>query len=35
MQAHTILKTTVDDFANKNILVLGGRPGSVPGVAVE
>lgn len=35
MQAHTVLKTIVDQFADKPILVLGGRPGAVPEVAKE
>lgn len=35
MQAHTVLKTVVGQYADKPVLVLGGRPGAVPAVAKE
>lgn len=35
MQAHTVLKSVVDLYADKPVLVLGGRPGAVPQAAVE
>ncbi|KAH8119510.1 HAD hydrolase [Phellopilus nigrolimitatus] len=35
MQAHTVLKSIVDQYAEKPVLVLGGLPGSVPQVAEE
>jgi len=35
MQAHTVLKSIVHEFADKPVLVLGGRPGAVPSVAAE
>ena len=35
MQAHTVLKTVAHEYADKSVLVLGGRPGAVPAVAEE
>ncbi|KAI5120291.1 hypothetical protein M0805_005797 [Coniferiporia weirii] len=35
MQAHTVLKSKVDLYRDKSVLVLGGRPGAVPQVAKE
>ncbi|EJD03270.1 HAD hydrolase [Fomitiporia mediterranea MF3/22] len=35
MQAHTVLKTVVEQYADKPVLVLGGRPGAIPQVAKE
>lgn len=35
MQAHTILRSVVDQYVDKPVLVLGGRPGAVPSVAEE
>lgn len=35
MQAHTILRSIVKEYANQPVLVLGGRPGAVPSVAEE
>lgn len=35
MQAHTVLKSIADEYADKPVLVLGGKPGAVPAVAKE
>ena len=35
MQAHTVLKSIVNEYIDKPVLVLGGKPGSVPAVAEE
>ncbi|KAL5507090.1 hypothetical protein ACEPAH_6546 [Sanghuangporus vaninii] len=35
MQAHTIYKTVAHEYADKPVLVLGGRPGAIPRVAEE
>ncbi|KLO09493.1 HAD hydrolase [Schizopora paradoxa] len=35
MQSHTVLKSIVHKYAEKPVLVLGGRPGAVPRVAAE
>lgn len=35
MQAHTVLKSIADEYVDKPVLVLGGKPGAVPAVAKE
>lgn len=35
MQAHTVLKSIANEYADKPVLVLGGKPGAVPAVAKE
>lgn len=35
MQAHTVLKSITDEYVDKPVLVLGGKPGAVPAVAKE
>ena len=35
MQAHTILKLDAQRYADRPVLVLGGRPGAIPAVAQE
>lgn len=35
MQAHTVLRSVVNKYADEPVLVLGGRPGDVPRVAEE